>query len=343
MNDAPRAHRPGPTTPARAKIFISYRRRETAGYAGRLYDDLVEHFGANRVFMDVTMEPGVDFAEQIQHAVGSCGALIALIGEEWLTIADAGGRRRIDDPADVHRLELEAALARGVRVIPALVQDAELPTPEQLPKPLRPLVARQSVDLSADRWDYDVSRLVDVLERVLSEEDELAEARGPAARWRRRARRAWSRIRYRIARRRGRAGLVAGALTSLGVVGVLLAATGYFNAPVLEITSFGYTPPKPDSPLATCNVKVRSEYVITKAHFVVDRNPENSLDEQTHEPWQCANVRNRNVWNTCEGHSRKFRLSDDRPHTLTVTLTDFHGNTVTKTRQVETNCPQGAK
>ena len=127
--------------------------------------------------MDVTMEPGVDFAEHIQHAVGSCGALIALIGEEWLTIADADGTRRIDDPTDIHRLELEAALARGVRVIPALVQDAELPAPEQLPGPLRPLVARQSVELSDDRWDYDVSRLVDVLERVLSEEEE--EARGP--------------------------------------------------------------------------------------------------------------------------------------------------------------------
>jgi hypothetical protein len=339
MNDTPSAGWTGRTSPPRAKIFISYRRRETAGYAGRLYDGLVEHFGASRVFMDVTMEPGVDFAQQIRYAVGSCGALIALIGEDWLTITDASGRRRIDDPADVHRLELEAALARGVRVIPALVQDAELPSPQELPEPLRPLVARQSVELSDERWDYDVSRLVDVLERVLSEE-EVPEAGGPAARWRRRARRAWSRARYRVARRRGRAGFVAGALASLGVVAVLLAASGYFSSPVLEITSFGYTPPKPDSSLATCNVRVRSEYVITKAHFIVDGNPENSLDEQTHEPWQCGNVRNRNVWDTCEGHSRKFRLDDSRPHTLTVTLTDFHGNTITKTRQVETNCPQ---
>ena len=341
MNDTPRADRPAQATPARAKIFISYRRRETAGYAGRLYDGLVEHFGANRVFMDVTMEPGVDFAEHIQQAVGACGALIALIGEEWLTIADPDGTRRIDDPTDIHRLELEAALARGVRVIPALVQDAELPTPEELPEPLRPLVARQSVELSDDRWDYDVRRLVDVLERVLSEEDE--EARGPTARWRRPVRRAWSRMRYRIARRRGRAGLLAGALTTLGVVGVLLAATGYFDAPELEITSFGYKAPAPDSSRATCNVVAKSEYVITKARFVVNHNEENSLNEQTHEPWQCANVQDRNFWNTCQGHSPKFKLSDRRPHTLTVTLTDYHGNTVTKSRQVQTNCPEGAK
>ena len=338
MSDAPRPDRPGQTTPARAKIFISYRRRETAGYAGRLYDGLVEHFGANRIFMDVTMEPGVDFAEHIQQAVGSCGALIALIGEEWLTIEDAGGARRIDDPTDIHRLELEAALARGVRVIPALVQDAELPTPEQLPGPLRPLVARQSVELSDDRWDYDVNRLVDVLERVLSEEEES----GEVPRWRRRLRRGWSRMRYRVARRRGRAGLLLGSLATLGVVGVLLAATGYFDAPKLEIASFGYKAPAADSSRATCNVVAKSEYVITKAHFIVDNNPENSLNEQTHEPWQCANVQDRNFWNTCQGHSPKFRLSDRRPHTLTVTLTDFHGNTVTKTKQVETNCPPGS-
>ena len=110
-----------------ASIFISYRRRETAGHAGRLYDGLVEHFGAERVFMDVTMEPGVDFAETIQAAVGSCGALVALIGEEWLTVTDARGQRRIDDPADVHRMEIEAALDRRVRLIPTLVQDARMP------------------------------------------------------------------------------------------------------------------------------------------------------------------------------------------------------------------------
>ena len=92
--------RPGSS---KARIFISYRRRETAGHAGRLYDGLVERFGDERVFMDVTMEPGVDFAETIQDAVGSCGALVALIGEEWHTVRDARGNRRIDDPADIHR------------------------------------------------------------------------------------------------------------------------------------------------------------------------------------------------------------------------------------------------
>jgi TIR domain len=87
----------------KAKIFISYRRRETAGYAGRLYDDLIEHFHAERVFMDVQMEAGVDFSQQINEAVGSCGALIVLIGEDWVTVTDDQGRRRIDDPADGHR------------------------------------------------------------------------------------------------------------------------------------------------------------------------------------------------------------------------------------------------
>ena len=152
----------------KASIFISYRRRETAGHAGRLYDGLVEHFGAERVFMDVTMEPGVDFAETIQAAVGSCGALVALIGEEWLTVTDARGQRRIDDPADVHRMEIEAALDRRVRLIPTLVQDARMPGAGDLPEALEPLVRRQAVELSDQRWDYDVNRLVAVLERVLA-------------------------------------------------------------------------------------------------------------------------------------------------------------------------------
>jgi hypothetical protein len=115
------------------------------------------------------MEPGVDFAATIQAAVGSCGVLVALIGEEWLTVVDAQGNRRIDDPADVHRMELQAALNRGVRLIPALVQDAEMPTASELPDALRPLVGRQAFELSDGRWDYDVGRLVTVLERVLTD------------------------------------------------------------------------------------------------------------------------------------------------------------------------------
>jgi TIR domain-containing protein len=315
----------GRPSPDAARIFISYRRRETAGHAGRLYDGLSEHFGADRVFMDVTMEPGVDFADTINEAVGDCGALVALIGEDWLTVADAGGRRRIDDPADIHRMEIEAALDRQVRLIPALVQDAEMPAPEDLPEALRPLVRRQAVELSDARWDYDVSRLIKVLERVLHEGG--------------RARRTTARLRRLAYRYRGRVGFAAGVLSTLVVVGAALAATGYFEAPLLRITSFEYEPPAPGESIARrCVVRAESDYRVTKARFIVDGNDANSLHEQTSPPWQCDNT-GENRWNTCLGHSRGFPLDPDRPHTLTATLTDSQGNTTSSTRTVDTNCP----
>ena len=111
------------------RIFISYRRDETAYAAGWLYDRLAEHYGGGQVFKDVdSIELGDDFVEVINGAVGSCDVLLALVGDEWLTITDAGGRRRLDDPHDFVRLEIEAALARNVRVIPILVDGARMPT-----------------------------------------------------------------------------------------------------------------------------------------------------------------------------------------------------------------------
>jgi hypothetical protein len=90
-------------------ICISYRRDDAPGYAGRLYDRLTAHFGAARVFMDVQgIEPGVDFVDAIERALGSCKILIVLIGKDWLAV-DSAGRRRLDDPADFVRLETATA------------------------------------------------------------------------------------------------------------------------------------------------------------------------------------------------------------------------------------------
>lgn len=134
-------------------IFISYRREDAAGYAGRLYDRLAGHFGAERVFMDVEgIEPGADFVEAIERAVGSCEALIVIIGDEWLS-AESAGRRRLDDPADFVRIETATALARGIRVVPVLVEGAVMPRADQLPADLAPLTRRQAVELSHKQWD----------------------------------------------------------------------------------------------------------------------------------------------------------------------------------------------
>jgi hypothetical protein len=152
------------------RIFISYRRNETAYPAGWLFDRLAAHFGAAQIFKDVdSIELGDDFVEVITAAVGSCDVLLALIGDQWLTITDADGRRRLDDPDDFVRLEIEAALARHVRIIPILVDGARMPRPDELPAGLAGLVRRQALELSPSRFEYDTSRLLKVLDATLAE------------------------------------------------------------------------------------------------------------------------------------------------------------------------------
>jgi hypothetical protein len=164
------------TPVAQGRIFISYRREETAYPAGWLFDRLAHHFDGGQVFKDVdSIQPGDDFVEVIATAVGSCDVLLALIGAEWLTITDEHGQRRLDNPDDFVRLEIEAALTRGVRVIPILLDGARMPRADELPASLAKLVRRQALELSPARFDFDTSRLLRVLDRT------LAEVQGPPA------------------------------------------------------------------------------------------------------------------------------------------------------------------
>src|SRR5436190_1612320 len=97
---------------AAAKVFITYRREDSAAQAGRLYDAMVVRFGEGNVFMDVDMAPGVDFVKRIHEAVAACQVLLVVIGPEWATVEDEQGRARLDDPEDFVRLEVETALRR---------------------------------------------------------------------------------------------------------------------------------------------------------------------------------------------------------------------------------------
>jgi hypothetical protein len=150
-------------------IFVSYRRQESAHLAGRLYDRLADRFGEAQVFIDVdAIELGVDFAEEISRAVAVCQVLLAVIGPSWLTVADQRGRRRLDDPDDIVRLEIEAALARGVRLIPILVEGAVMPGREDLPESLAGLARRNALVIRHESFRYDTGRLVAAIERVLA-------------------------------------------------------------------------------------------------------------------------------------------------------------------------------
>jgi hypothetical protein len=158
------------STPATVgRIMINYRRQETAYAAGRLFDRLSDKFGVGQVFMDVdTIELGMDFVEAITAAVASCEVQLVLIGDQWLTITGSDGRRRVDDPEDFVRLELEAALVRDVLVIPVLVDGAPMPSADELPSSLAGLVRRQALELRPTYFDTDFKRLFDVLERALT-------------------------------------------------------------------------------------------------------------------------------------------------------------------------------
>lgn len=147
-------------------IFISYRRDDSEGHAGRLYDDLVRRFGEGSVFMDVAgIEPGVDFRKAIDKYVGSCGVLLTLIGPGWLNAKSETGQRRLDDPLDLVRLETASALKRGIPVVPVLVHGARMPRAEELPGDLADLSYRNGLELSHSRWDADVAILVKAVQR----------------------------------------------------------------------------------------------------------------------------------------------------------------------------------
>jgi TIR domain len=148
-------------------IFISYRRDDGARAARRLHEYLSARFGASAVFMDVEdIEVGEDFGAAIDEKVGFCDALIAVIGTKWLTSVDQAGRRRLDDPRDWVRLEIAAALDRGIKVIPVLIDGAALPQAAALPPPLAALPQYQALDLRSDRFEHDVERLAAALEKL---------------------------------------------------------------------------------------------------------------------------------------------------------------------------------
>ena len=168
--DGWRAVSAGPDEPASTsaqRVFISYRRQDSAAYAGRIYDAMVARFGEQNVFMDLDLAPGVDFVEQITEGVSACQVLIEVIGPTWATVKSDDGEVRITDPEDFVRLELEIALKRPeVTLIPVLVSGARMPNPDALPAELRPITRRNALELSDARWQYDVGRLNNRLDEL---------------------------------------------------------------------------------------------------------------------------------------------------------------------------------
>jgi beta-lactam-binding protein with PASTA domain len=145
-------------------IFVSYRRDDSEGEAGRLFDDLVAVFGEKSVFMDVTaIEVGRDFRKVIDDSLATCGVLLAVIGKAWVDAKNEAGQRRLDDPSDFVRLETASALGRDIRVVPVLVHGASMPRSEELPDDLKALSYRNGVELTHAHWSSDLQLLIKAL------------------------------------------------------------------------------------------------------------------------------------------------------------------------------------
>jgi hypothetical protein len=152
------------------RIFVSYRRADTAGPADWLYDRLTGHFGRPQVVKDVdSIQLGDDFAEVIVAAVVSCDALLVLIGHQWLTASGADGQRSLANPNDFVRLEIESALTRDLLVIPVLVDGTRMPLDGELPPSLAGLLRQQSLALGPSQPDADVARLLQVLDQNIAQ------------------------------------------------------------------------------------------------------------------------------------------------------------------------------
>jgi len=152
-----------------SRIFISYRRLDSPWESGRIYDYLKERFGRDFIFKDVNdIDMGDDFRQAINAAVGQCQVLLAVMGKDWLTAKDAVGNRRLDNPADWVRLEIETALARNVRVIPVLLDGTEMPLVSHLPESLQPLAYRNAARVRQEPdFHRDMDRVAGVIRRHL--------------------------------------------------------------------------------------------------------------------------------------------------------------------------------
>ena len=143
------------------RVFISYRREDSAGHAGRLFDRLAERLGRERVFRDVDhIRPGDLFTEAIREKIGASDILLVLIGPRWLAATDQEGRRRLEDPDDLVRREIEMGLGRKMRIIPVLLGGAAMPVKRDLPESLQPLAGYSALEIRDANFDQDAARLI---------------------------------------------------------------------------------------------------------------------------------------------------------------------------------------
>jgi hypothetical protein len=151
------------------EIFISYRRDDEPFAAKALYLELEKRFSTNNIFMDVEggIPPGQDFAEVLRDRVAKCDIMLAVIGKKWISAVDSLGRRRLDNPNDYVRFEIEEALRLRKLVIPVLVNDADMPRPTDIPPSMDDFIRLQAVSFSLKRANTDPQAIAEVIRENL--------------------------------------------------------------------------------------------------------------------------------------------------------------------------------
>jgi hypothetical protein len=157
---------------SQSSIFMSYRREDSPGEAGRLYDRLAARYGSREVFRDIDhSQPGTPFPARLVNVIGSSQVVLVVIGPRWLTALN----QRLQQPEDYVRLEVQAAISHDVRLIPVLVQGATMPRPEELPPDIRPLSYIDAIELDDGHWDTDSGRLLARIDQFLGGRTQVAQ------------------------------------------------------------------------------------------------------------------------------------------------------------------------
>jgi hypothetical protein len=167
------AHTSSQVDDTAANIFICYRRQDSGDVTGRILDRLSIQFGMDRIFLDVHKIPlGKDFRKAIDHEVSKCSTQLVVIGDQWLSMLNEEGIRRVDDPNDFVRIEIESALRRDIPVIPLLVRDAKMPSADELPPELENLAYRNGIKIRPDPdFHHDMDRLIEGIKEYLYSTD----------------------------------------------------------------------------------------------------------------------------------------------------------------------------
>jgi hypothetical protein len=170
------------------KVFISYRREDSAGYAGRILDRLGRELERDHLFIDVDDIPlGRNFVKLLGEEVAKCDVLLAVIGHDWLDARDENGTRRLNDPNDFVRIEVATALQRDIPVIPILLEGTRVPKADELPVDLKELPLRNGLGVHHASFHADMTKLIGELKEYGSQAERRAEEERRAAEAQRKA------------------------------------------------------------------------------------------------------------------------------------------------------------